>query len=137
MSRVILEANDINKSYFDGNKKLDVLIDFSIILKEKEIITITGHSGCGKSTALNILGTLDKFDSGTGWPSFDRPIKGAEIKELTDNSFGSERTEVRSEFGDNHLGHLFNDGPIQTTGLRYCINSASLNFLAANKTSPL
>ena len=66
--------------------------------------------------------------SGTGWPSFDRPIKGTEITEIVDKSYGMVRTEVRSQYGDAHLGHLFEDGPTDT-GLRYCINSASLKFI--------
>ena len=98
MSRVILEANDINKSYFDGNKKLDVLIDFSIILKEKEIITITGHSGCGKSTALNILGTLDKFDSG------ELKIENKNVKLINDSDISILRNEsIGFVFQFHHL----------------------------------
>ena len=80
-----------------------------------------------------LFSSKDKFDSGTGWPSFDRPIKGIDIKEIEDNSLGTIRTEVRSEFGDTHLGHLFDDGPKETTGLRYCINSASLRFIPVNE----
>lgn len=98
MSRVILEANDINKSYFDGNKKLDVLIDFSITLKEKEIITITGHSGCGKSTALNILGTLDKFDSG------ELKIENKNVKLINDSDISILRNEsIGFVFQFHHL----------------------------------
>ena len=71
----------------------------------------------------------DKYDSGCGWPAFSRPISEDLIKEVRDTSHGMVRTEVRSAHGDSHLGHVFNDGPRETGGLRYCINSASLKFI--------
>ena len=73
--------------------------------------------------------STDKFESGCGWPAFSRPISDDLIKELTDTTHGMVRTEVRSAHGDSHLGHVFNDGPRETGGLRYCINSASLRFV--------
>lgn len=73
--------------------------------------------------------STDKFESGCGWPSFSRPIDSDLLREKTDTSHGRIRTEVRSKSGDAHLGHVFTDGPRESGGLRYCINSASLNFI--------
>ena len=76
-----------------------------------------------------LFASSDKFESGCGWPSFTKPIEPATIKELQDTTHGMVRTEVRSTFGDSHLGHVFSDGPADRGGLRYCINSASLRFI--------
>lgn len=75
----------------------------------------------------------DKFDSGCGWPSFSKPITEGLLEEITDSSHGMVRTEVRSRIGNAHLGHVFNDGPSDRGGLRYCINSASLRFIPKDK----
>ncbi len=71
----------------------------------------------------------EKFESGCGWPSFAKPINENAVIKLTDYSHGMIRTEVRSKIGDSHLGHVFEDGPAESGGLRYCINSASLKFI--------
>ncbi|NRB34801.1 MAG: peptide-methionine (R)-S-oxide reductase MsrB [Rhodobacteraceae bacterium] len=76
-----------------------------------------------------LFASSDKYESGCGWPSFTKPIVHANVVELDDRSLGMMRTEVRSQHGDSHLGHVFPDGPRDRGGLRYCINSASLRFV--------
>ena len=76
-----------------------------------------------------LFASAAKYESGCGWPSFTKPIETMHVNEIKDSSHGMVRTEVRSKYGDSHLGHVFTDGPVDQGGLRYCINSASLRFV--------
>jgi methionine-R-sulfoxide reductase len=79
-----------------------------------------------------LFSSLDKYDSGTGWPSFTKPLETGNVTEKSDDRLFMRRTEVRSKHGDSHLGHVFPDGP-KPTGLRYCMNSASLRFIPVDR----
>lgn len=97
---------------YDGHKEPGIYVDI-----------VTGEP---------LFASADKFDSGCGWPSFTKPIVDAHVTEHRDATLGMVRTEVRSKYGDSHLGHVFPDGPRDRGGLRYCINSASLRFVHRN-----
>ncbi|MDR3327862.1 MAG: peptide-methionine (R)-S-oxide reductase MsrB, partial [Prevotellaceae bacterium] len=76
-----------------------------------------------------LFSSSDKFDSGSGWPSFTKPIDGSSITKIDDNSHDMNRTEIKSKISGSHLGHLFDDAPLDKGGLRYCVNSGSLRFV--------
>lgn len=80
-----------------------------------------------------LFSSSDKYDSGTGWPSFTKPIEADVVRSKSDTSHGMIRTEVRSAGADSHLGHIFNDGPIEAGGQRYCMNSAALRFIPVSQ----
>lgn len=80
-----------------------------------------------------LFSSIDKYDSGTGWPSFTKPLESGNVTTKVDKSLFGERTEVRSKKADSHLGHVFNDGPKDKGGLRYCMNSASLRFIPVDQ----
>ena len=80
-----------------------------------------------------LFSSTDKFDSGSGWPSFTKPLAKENVTEKSDSTHGMDRTEVRSKKSDSHLGHVFDDGPRDKGGMRYCINSASLRFIPVEK----
>lgn len=80
-----------------------------------------------------LFSSTDKFDSGTGWPSFTKPIEQGSVQTDTDRSHGMIRTEVRSSGADSHLGHIFDDGPVETGGQRYCMNSSALRFIPVSE----
>lgn len=84
-----------------------------------------------------LFASSDKYESGCGWPSFTQPIDPNYISEIKDSTHGMTRVEVRSTHGDSHLGHVFTDGPVKSGGLRYCINSASLKFIAQDAMDAL
>ena len=124
----------INRSVAEWKKMLTA--DESYVLRQQGTerpFTGRYHDHHGQGTylcaacKLPLFSSKSKFDSGTGWPSFFAPIAAENVEELTDNSHGMRRTEVRCARCGGHLGHMFSDGP-RPTGLRYCINSVSLNF---------
>lgn len=125
----------------DGElKKTLTRIQYSVTQHEDTEVPFTGATWDNHAPGIYVdvvsgeplFSSLDKYDSGTGWPSFSRPLPSASLRRVVDKQFGVERIEVRSKLADSHLGHVFDDGP-RPTGLRYCMNSASMRFIPAER----
>lgn len=125
----------------DGElKKTLTPIQYSVTQHEDTEVPYTGATWNSHAAGIYVdvvsgeplFSSLDKYESGTGWPSFTRPLVTANITTKTDRALGAERTEVRSRLANSHLGHVFDDGP-RPTGLRYCMNSAAMRFVPADR----
>ncbi|CAH3877739.1 Peptide methionine sulfoxide reductase MsrB, partial (plasmid) [Enterobacter cloacae] len=134
----ICQESDMNKPYKKDPQTIQALteLQFSVTQKSATERPFTGEYDDHFEDGLYVdivsgeplFSSKDKFDSGCGWPAFSKPVEN-NVRNLSDLSHGMVRTEVRSHHGDSHLGHVFPDGPQDTGGLRYCINSASLRFI--------
>lgn len=123
----------------DENELKEKLDDVSFNVTQKEGTERAGTSPLDKNYEPGIyvdvlsgeplFSSKDKYDSGSGWPSFTKPIQKEAVSERSDQKLFTARTEIRSSIADNHLGHVFTDGPKDSTGLRYCMNGAALKFI--------
>lgn len=132
---IIIDKNKLNKE--ELKKKLTP-IEYLVTQESGTEGPFTGEYWQHKEDGIYVdvvsgeplFSSKDKYDSGCGWPSFTKPIERKKIKEKADFSHNMHRVEVRSKDADSHLGHVFNDGPLEEGGLRYCINSAALRFIS-------